>query len=451
VDVEAARPDDFYRARDVDTPVDGNERSVLRVRGVSPDATPADVRALFDAVALAPEFVASDVERGAGRHAGVVGRGPTAALAHNAYLALRLDTGRGSGEAFIVTASPAEAARGAAAWAAAHPPGAGGGGGHVEVAVSVKGEVYGLLSLEAEKGLGTDGDYAGCLRMRVAGGAEYRPDELRAALAPLALDAVLPGRRFDTRFSGELVAVFASPADAAEGAARLAAAAASGAPVMGGRAVDGVQRCTKGEGYALAGGAFLLHEDAEARCVVHVDGLPFKATPDDLAARFREHGAGPRDIFLHQRWDGKPAGDGFVVLPSEEAAAAAAAALARFDFPDRPGATTRQVCKQALYDILSRPPCEQGREAHPMSISRDNVDVMLRCKGVPFEVRGEDLEAFFAGFRVVNTHLHLDKVTGRTLGECGMGGGGEGRAGAAASGRRRGLQLLLVFVPPAHS
>jgi hypothetical protein len=127
-------------------------------------------------------------------------------------------------------------------------------------------------------------------------------------------------------------------------------------------------------------------------------------------------GATPRDVFVVQRWDGKPSGDAFIAYPTPEAAASAAAAKNGREFGGR-----RLDCavtvRAELYDALTRPPplaaemAPGGASARARAVggwsegyatAREELDVVLRGKGVPFETTEGDARRFFAGFNVVS-------------------------------------------------
>jgi RNA recognition motif-containing protein len=406
IDVEGAYPDDFYRARDFDAPKDGSESTVVCVRNLPPEARIAEVRAVFDGYALAPEVPdARTLDPNSLPYACVVGHGPAARLTHNVYMGVKLDSGKPRGEAYVVFADASSAIL-----AARDLDKKLFGERYLEMDVTTRGEVYTQTASCIEKGLGIDPDYDGCLHFKGLA-PDTTPEALAGGLASFPIDALFMGKRSDTRFSGDAIVVFSTR----EAAAEAATAFAGG---ILGRPLDGAPRfCLKAEGAALVGGLHILHADANVRNVVHVRGIPFKATPEQIIGYFTKYGATIRDVYVHHRFDGKPAGDAFVKFDSEEAAGAAADANVRIDFPDRAGAACYVVAKRDLYDAITRPPCEPGRDAFPTTIPYEHLDVVLRCKGVPFETRESDIENFFGGFGCIRVHLYTDKNNGKTLGE----------------------------------
>lgn len=171
--------------------------------------------------------------------------------------------------------------------------------------------------------------------------------------------------------------------------------------------------------------------------MLRIIGIPFSSKPTDVLERVKGTGNDEvtaafaditdRDVFIVPRWDGKPSGLTFICFPSEEAAAAAQALLptVEFLFPerkstrpedkDKPLATeprtlkTAVVPKSELYWSISRPVSNPGQETSPSVTGREQLDLCLRCKGVPYEVVPEELESFFAGFNPVKVHLHMER------------------------------------------
>jgi hypothetical protein len=424
IEVEAATPAQFYRARDMVAPRDAHQVSVVCLSGLSVEIGREELKAFVTAsgVALVPETDAQSLDPSAELHAGAVGiagastssasssssssspSGPT--FVHNTFLTLSFDTGKPTGSAYLVAVSSEEALRAASLL---HGQSIGSHPGAVVAEVTTKGELYTFLALCADRGLGLAGDYGGCLRLRNVA-VECASSDIREAVgSDVPIQGIYFGRKFDTRPSGDVIIVFGSEGAAAEAAGRIAANNLCGKPV------EAPRPCVQAEALALVGGTHVARTDMETLCVVYMSGVSPRVQPDYVLERFSATGATAKDIFMHVRFDGKPGGDAFVVFPTEEAARAAVASVPTIDFPDKSGVSCVVVQKRMLYDAITRPPPD-GSKASAF-FSHDYLDIVIRCKGMPFETGEKEMLAFFEGFAPYKVHLYTDKVQGKTLGE----------------------------------
>jgi hypothetical protein len=376
----------------------------------------AAVGSLFVAFALAPVHGATsahDVDPSApSAHAAFVGKGAGLRLLHNVYPVLRPENGRPSGEVYVAASSPSEATRAANAL-----EGLTIADRQISAVPATRGELYAALAQMGDRGFSVDGDYEGCVGLRGLA-PECTSDDVKASVGVLGptVEAVFFGRRPDGQPSGEAVVVFATEAAASAALGALALPEAT----LGGRALAEPPRAAvKAEGYALIGGAHRIRDDADVENVLLISGVPQRMAPEELVTRFAAQGVTVRNVFLHQRPDGKPSGDAYVEFPSAAIADGLAGQMDRIELSGGVSASVGVVPKRALYDAISRP---TGWPAPPGS---EGQDVLLRCKGVPFETREADVETFFKGFKPVKVHLLTGN--GRTVGEWEVvGGGGRG-------------------------
>jgi hypothetical protein len=153
----------------------------------------------------------------------------------------------------------------------------------VAFSLACRGEVYSHLAAEERRGLGLDGDYEGVLRAR-GWPFSVSAGDIMGFFDGYALSDphIVFCRRPDGRFSGETYVVFGSVEDAqrAQGALHNA--------VFKERKIE-LFPAFKGEAVAAMGGAWLARPDQLSQDVLFLRGIPFTASPDEVAAFLGEH------------------------------------------------------------------------------------------------------------------------------------------------------------------
>jgi hypothetical protein len=153
----------------------------------------------------------------------------------------------------------------------------------VAFSLACRGEVYSHLVAEERRGLGLDGDYEGVLRAR-GWPFSVSAGDIMGFFDGYALSDphIVFCRRPDGRFSGETYVVFGSLEDAqrAQGALHNA--------VFKERKIE-LFPAFKGEAVAAMGGAWLARPDQLAQDVLFLRGIPFTASPEEVAGFLGEH------------------------------------------------------------------------------------------------------------------------------------------------------------------
>lgn len=441
MEVERANAADYSLAYNDIAPVDAEDVCVVRVRGLPYSCTRSELASVFAQYPLAP--VSAEGANLTIPTAGLEGSGSGRKLTHAVYIMPHVESGRVSGDGYVLLASKADAEAACAALDGVTVPSATGGNRALELTVVPKGEIYTHLDLMEMRGLSSDGDCACIVRIRNFDFDLSRSrvhEELDALGITNSVGAqyltYLP-RKPDNRFSGEAILEFGSE-QAATAAASLFA---DGAVTISGRVVE-ARVGLKCELYGVMGGAHIARADGDVVGAVHIKELPFTAGPSELLSFLSKHSdvsVSDESVFIIQRLDAKPAGEAYVLCAEQ----AQAEALAKDVQGRSMGSRTivaSAVRRQELYDAISRPPLRlargneggrggdrEGGKGSGMfvggwldgfTVSRDQLDTCLRCRGVPYECQEGDLRRFFgSSLDAAITAVHLLQEDGRTYGE----------------------------------
>lgn len=327
---------------------------------------------------------------------GITGEGGSAQLTRNLYLVIRQDTGKLNGEAYVLFTDAQEANRAETELHQKQIPGNSPEQlATLEVNRTIQGEIYTYLNRAMrETDMGTDGDYRGCVRIRGVP-LSARKEEIITLCNNLPIVNITFANRFGAL--GDCIIEFSN-----ESAAHEALSLLQNCEIQNKRLQDPPKLCYKGEAVAITGGTknIFTRPDEDAKTVILLTGVPFRIGPDTIREKLHDAGiTSSRQICIHQRFDGKPANEGFVICASEADARHAVEVHPRLDLGDRSETICSIVSRKALYDSIQRP---VSYEPVPVnSPPSDNVDCVLRCKGMPFDTHENEMEKFFEGFPFV--------------------------------------------------
>lgn len=443
LEVERASASDYSTAYNEIAPVDAEDVTVVRVRGLPFSCTRTALATVFGQYPLAPVS-----PQGADLTiptAGLEGVGSGRKLTHAVYIMPHVESGRVSGDGYVLLASKADAEAACAGLQGVTMPSLTTSGGNraLELTVVPKGEIYTHLDLMEMRGLSSDGDCACIVRIRNFD-FDLSRGQVHEALDSLGITnsvgaqylTYLP-RKPDNRFSGEAVIEFGSE----QAASAAAALFADGAVTISGRVVE-ARVGLKCELYGVMGGAHIARADGDVLSAVHIKELPFTAGPGELLSFLSKHSdvsVGEENVYIIQRLDAKPAGEAYV-LCSEQAQAEALAKDVQGRTMNSRTIAASAVRRQELFDAISRPPLRlaqgiahggrgdrEGGKGSGMfvagwldgfTVSREQLDTCLRCRGVPYECQEGDLRRFFGpAFEPSIIAVHLLQEDGRTYGK----------------------------------
>ncbi len=226
----------------------------------------------------------------------------------------------------------------------------------------------------------------------------------------LAESGVFLVTRDDGRPSGEAYVVFKSPIDA-QRALQL------DKQQLGDRWVD-LFVTSQSALYQRVGPAVMMasRPDTVFKGVVKVRGLPYAAMPQDLFTFFQAYGVADYGVYIINGGDGRPSGEAFVLLTTEEAATRAVVEKNRERIGER-WVELYQVTKGELFAAAMKPTPPGLRMWHPQSSSSPVLPSCCRLRGLPFSIKEQDVCAFFMGLNVIGIFICREQNGTRSTGE----------------------------------
>jgi hypothetical protein len=203
--------------------------------------------------------------------------------------------------------------------------------------------------------------------------------------------------RPDGRPSGEAFAIFSS-AEHAQEALKL------DKQRLGDRWVD-LFPSSMEQLYQRVGPAVQLatRPDAKLRVVVRMRGLPFSAEPADVASFFEAYGVADFGVFIMNGQDGRPTGEAYVVLQTEDGAARAVQERNK----DQLGSRWIELFLMTKGDLFTATMRPIDRPRFGMAAA--SVPTCCKLRGLPFAVTEQDIFHFFSRLSVIGIFICKDQ------------------------------------------